>query len=686
MRVAEQVAVRLRAVAAGDGDVELGVAPHAVLADVEAGRLGLLLDADPPEALHRPEARERRAEGEGADRGEPEQLHPDLVQRAGVDETALAGVERRSQRWDCEEPGRDRAPDAGDAVDRDRADRIVDPDPLDRKHADDRNHARDEADHNRGPGRDEPACGGDGHERREDAVQHHRDVRLAQHEPGRDRAADRAGRGREVRRQRDVREEADAVAGDDAERRAGVEPEPAEPEDDRPQHGVGDVVAGDRVPAAALKLADPRAQEQRARQCGKRALVVDHGRAGEVLHPEPEEPAAAPDPVRGDGVDQGERGSEDEVDPELRTLGHRAPDDRQRDAGEDDLEQVAGRARDGREEGVRRLADREQRVHRGHEAAGADDRVAVAERDSEADRPVDQRADAEDQHVLARDVRGVLHPRQARLEEGEAGLHEHHEHGRDDDPERVRREEEVGVLHAASSARRSGRPVRLWVTWSTGVVQTRPSPQSFPLRAASAAVAATAAASSSATTNVSSAFGRKRDSKTRPRYSCVIPRCRPWPTASTTVTPTWPVCSSTASITISTRSRRTTASTFLISPPSLPDRARDCPRAWPRGAGVDEKLQFWHTFQVTTSLRRSSRTTSRQTPCRRPIRSWVPTTRKPKRRSSARLAAFSGKTPVCSVQIPARSELAISAASSSRPTPWPRASSPMYTLSAATPA
>src|SRR3954469_6234987 len=76
-------------------------------------------------------------------------------------------------------------------------------------------------------------------------------------------------------------------------------------------------------------------------------------------------------------------------------------------------------------------------------------------------------------------------------------------------------------------------------------------------------------ASASATTKVSSAFGRKRDSNTRPRYSCVIPRSRPCPTASTTVTPTWPVCSSTASITISTRSRSTTASTFVIAAVSL---------------------------------------------------------------------------------------------------------------------
>ena len=56
---------------------------------------------------------------------------------------------------------------------------------------------------------------------------------------------------------------------------------------------------------------------------------------------------------------------------------------------------------------------------------------------------------------------------------------------------------------------------------------TIPSPDSLPLRAASTIASATASAISSRTRNISRAFGRKRDSNTRPRYSCVIPRCRP---------------------------------------------------------------------------------------------------------------------------------------------------------------
>src|SRR5690349_9806290 len=254
-----------------------------------------------------------------------------------------------------------------------------------------------------------------------------------------------------------------------------------------------------------------------------------------------------PDPVRGDRIDQRERDAEDEVDPELGPFGHRAPDDRERDAGEDDLEQVGAGAWDRREERVRRFPDRQHRVDRRREAVRADDAVAVAERNSEADKPVDERADSEDEDVLAGDVRGVLHSRQARLEEGEAGLHEH---------------DEDRIGHGGATAARD-RPVGLCMARSMRLEQTSPSPDSLPLRAETAIAATTAAAISSSTMNVSRAFGRKRDSNTRPRYSGVTPRWRPWPIASTTVTPTWPVSSSTASITVSTRSRITTASTLI---------------------------------------------------------------------------------------------------------------------------
>jgi hypothetical protein len=208
-----------------------------------------------------------------------------------------------------------------------------------------------------------------------------------------------------------------------------------------------------RAPVLA-EAADAGPEQERPGEGRESSLQVDDGRAGEVLHAEGVEPAAGvPDPVRDDGVDQREGGAEDEVDPELRALGHRSPDDCDGDTSEDDLEEVSARAGDGGEEGVRGLGDAEERVEAGRETAGADDRVSVPEREAETDRPVDERAEAEDEDVLAGDVRGVLHPREARLQEREAGLHEHNEHRRDHDPERVRRNHQIRSLHPSPPLR-----------------------------------------------------------------------------------------------------------------------------------------------------------------------------------------------------------------------------------------
>ena len=187
----------------------------------------------------------------------------------------------------------------------------------------------------------------------------------------------------------------------------------------------------------------------------ERALVVDDRRAGEVLHADAagerplEEPAVrAPDPVGDDRVRDREPDAEGEIDPELGPLGHRAPDDRERDAGEDDLEQVA-RRRPGISENQSNgaLPTAVSSVTDGKKPCVPIEEAAVAEGDAEADRPVDDRADPEDQHVLAGDVAGVLHPRQARLEEREARLHEHDEDGRDDHPDGAGCDEQVVLGH-----------------------------------------------------------------------------------------------------------------------------------------------------------------------------------------------------------------------------------------------
>ena len=158
-----------------------------------------------------------------------------------------------------------------------------------------------------------------------------------------------------------------------------------------------------------------------------------------------------------DGVDERVGDAEGEVDPEARALGHRAPDDRQRDGAEDDLEEVAGGAGDRGEPGEGRRADGQELVDRWGEAGAAHEPVAaVAEGEAEADEVVDDGGEGEDEDVLRRDMTDVLHPGEARLEEGEAGLHEHDEDGREDTQTVLVAMASSWVGHAASTSSRAG--------------------------------------------------------------------------------------------------------------------------------------------------------------------------------------------------------------------------------------
>ena len=288
-----------------------------------------------------------------------------------------------------EEAERQRAPDARHAVRGDRADRVVDPEPLDEQHADDDDRAGDEPDHDRRPRRDERARGRDRDERGDRAVQHHREVGLLDHEPRRDRRR-RARRppprgscsARRTRRSRRPPKSTPSVE-------PGLKPN--QPNQRMITPSVTNAMLWPGIafgfPSRSnLPMRGPSSSAPAS--AGERALVVDDGRAGEVLHPLREQPAVrAPDPVRDDRVDQREDDAEREVDPELRPLGHRAPDDRERDArrtrprtGTPAAPGIDANQRE------RRRADREQLVDRGQEARAADEPVAaVAERDPEAD-------------------------------------------------------------------------------------------------------------------------------------------------------------------------------------------------------------------------------------------------------------------------------------------------------------
>ena len=157
-------------------------------------------------------------------------------------------------------------------------------------------------------------------------------VRIVQ--VAREHRAEHAGGGGELRDDRHLGE----AAVDRAERRAGVEAEPAEPAARAPPGPTSGMLwPGNDVRLAVLAvLALARAEQQQRRERAGGADQVHHRGAGEVLHAEVGlEPAAAEDPVADDRVDQrAEDHRVDQVGAELDALERGAPDDRERDGAE----------------------------------------------------------------------------------------------------------------------------------------------------------------------------------------------------------------------------------------------------------------------------------------------------------------------------------------------------------------
>ena len=183
--------------------------------------------------------------------------------------------------------------------------------------------------------------------------------------------------------------------------------------------------------AVLVVLADAGAENSGADAGAHAAYHVDCGGAGEVMEAQLAQPAAAPDPVAGDGIDEsGDAEGVDAVGDELGALCHGAGDDGGGGGAEDRLEDQ----------------EREQR-HAGGEYVGvvasdkgikpADNGAGPAEHETEAQNPVGGGADAEVHQILHQNIAGVLGPGEARLAHGEAGLHEEDQGRAQQDPNRV---------------------------------------------------------------------------------------------------------------------------------------------------------------------------------------------------------------------------------------------------------
>ena len=170
--------------------------------------------------------------------------------------------------------------------------------------------------------------------------------------------------------------------------------------------------------AVLAVFADAGPQDFRAHQGRHAAHHVHGGGAGEIVEAQLGQPAAAPDPVAGDGVDDGaDHQAVDQIRGELGPLRHRAGDNGGGGGAEHRLED------DERARGERLAV-----IAADKEVQPADERPVPRKHQPEADGPEDQGAHREIHQVFHDDIPGVFRPGEAGFHHGEPGLHEEDEH------------------------------------------------------------------------------------------------------------------------------------------------------------------------------------------------------------------------------------------------------------------
>ena len=233
------------------------------------------------------------------------------------------------------------------------------------------------------------------------------------------------------------------VDGDDAEGHvssrsgAAVETEPGKPEDEDAETGHGEVVAQNGAGLAVLGvLADTGAENDGAGESDGAAHGMHNGGTGEVNEAEVAEPAAGteqavPGPVAADGVDdEGDQHADEQVARELHALGDAARNNGGGGSAEHALEEEEREGPHAVVSGGIVAAEAEQ--------VRADDAAqGVTEHEAEAQHEEADGADTEVGEVFHCDVGCVLGAGQTAFDEGEAGLHEHDQHGADHGPDRV---------------------------------------------------------------------------------------------------------------------------------------------------------------------------------------------------------------------------------------------------------
>lgn len=175
--------------------------------------------------------------------------------------------------------------------------------------------------------------------------------------------------------------------------------------------------------AVLAVLADTRTKECSANQSSYAADHVYSSGAGKVMEAELSQPAAAPNPVAGNWInDRTDDHGIDAVRAELGSLCHSTGNDGRCGCTEHSLENQGGEA---------------ALAAVGHEVKAADECTGAAEHDAKANQPINRRAERKVHQVFHDDVAGILGTGEAGFHHRKACLHKEYERRAEQRPRRV---------------------------------------------------------------------------------------------------------------------------------------------------------------------------------------------------------------------------------------------------------
>ena len=336
-----------------------------------------------------------------------------------------------------EQAGKNRAQCTVDAVHADSADRIINLELLiDKFDTEYNGKACADTDDNRTERSNHIAACGDGYQTCQRAVQRHRNIRLLVADPGDAHNGNGCNSSCHVGGYKYTGCNL-STAARQRNGRAAVETKPAEPQDKAAECAERQGVTRNCTSLAILSvLADTGTEDCSTDKGGNAADHVYRRGACEVVEAKLCEPAAAPDPVTGDRID--DRRNNHRVNAVCREFGalcHRTGNNGRSSCTEYGLENQ-GRP-------VVALTDNAVR----EEIKAAEEWACRTEHDAEAENPEDRRAEREVHQVLHNDVAGILCSGEAGLNHCEARLHEEYQRRRNKRPAYVHRRSKFHDIH-----------------------------------------------------------------------------------------------------------------------------------------------------------------------------------------------------------------------------------------------